>query len=172
MLRADGERLATTSRGLAKIWDAVTSHEALTLREHASYDGRACFSPNGRSLATACGDGTIKVWEVASAQQLLTLRVPAQRVTEVCYSPDGKRLAAATYDGIAEIRDAVNGERLLTLRIDWASEKALSETAAAEGKALPAVRAQWSQTLVCMSSAQMASDWPPARMMQYRFRTR
>ncbi len=124
---ADGERLATTSRGLAKIWDAVTSHEALTLREHASYDGRACFSPNGRSLATACGDGTIKVWEVAMHQQLLTLRVPAQRVTEVCYSPDGKRLPAATYDGIAEIRDAVNGERLLTLRIDWASEKALSE---------------------------------------------
>jgi WD40 repeat protein len=59
----DGTRLATASEDrTAKVWDARTGQELLTLKGHTGAVHCVCFSPDGTRLATASQDGTVKVW--------------------------------------------------------------------------------------------------------------
>ena len=53
------------------------------------------FSPDGKRLASASGDGTVKVWDAATGQETLTLKGHTGVVSSVAFSPDGKRLASA-----------------------------------------------------------------------------
>ena len=129
----DGKRLATASgdrpvtcgdapcgSGLqadqtAKVWDAESGKELLTLRDSGSVLGVA-FSPDGKLLATAGLDHTAKVWDAESGKELLTLRGHSRDVLGVAFSPDGKRLATASWDATAKVWDAESGKELLTLR--------------------------------------------------------
>ncbi len=70
----DGKRLATASGDkTAKVWDAASGQELLTLRGHIGAVYSVAWSPDGKRLATASGDQTAKVWDAASGQELLTL---------------------------------------------------------------------------------------------------
>ena len=105
----DGKRLATGSGdGTAKIWDAASGRELLTLRGHTSAVS-VCFSPDGKRLATASEDKTAKIWDAASGQEMLTLRGHTSSVISVCFSPDGKRLATGSDDDDGE--DLGRGQR-------------------------------------------------------------
>jgi WD40 repeat protein len=56
----DGALVATASDdGTAKLWDAVTSREVLTVFGHDRIVHTAAFSHDGRFLATASADGTV-----------------------------------------------------------------------------------------------------------------
>ena len=57
----------------AKVWDAATGRELLTLPGHTDAVFGVAFSPDGTRLATASGDQTAKVWDVATGRELLTL---------------------------------------------------------------------------------------------------
>ncbi len=71
----DGKRLATGSDDqTAKVWDAASGKELLTLRGHAGSVYSVAWSPDGKRLATGSWDKTAKVWDAASGQELLTLR--------------------------------------------------------------------------------------------------
>ena len=71
----DGKRLATASDDqTAKVWDAETGKELLTLRGHSATVYGVAYSPDGKRLATASEDGTAKVWDADSGKELLTLR--------------------------------------------------------------------------------------------------
>jgi WD40 repeat protein len=65
----DGKRLAGVSRDVAKMWDAATGHEVLTLRgapqRHwdPAFNPRVLFSPDGKHLAATNWDETISLWE-------------------------------------------------------------------------------------------------------------
>ena len=70
----DGKRLATASDDkTAKVWDAASGKELLTLRGHNDSVTSVAWSPDGKRLATGSGDQTAKVWDAASGQELLTL---------------------------------------------------------------------------------------------------
>ena len=101
----DGKRLATTSRdNTAKLWDAITGKELLTLRGHEGNVRHVAFSRDGDRLATAGGDQTARIWDVTSGQLLLTLRGGHRdSIYSVAFSPDGKRLATASADGTVQI---------------------------------------------------------------------
>ena len=80
------------------------------------------WSPDGKRLATANGDGTAKVWDAAGGRELLTLKGHTARYLlvvgpdqSVSWSPDGTRLATGSGDGTAKVWDAAAGRELLTL---------------------------------------------------------
>jgi WD40 repeat protein len=100
----DGKRVATASWDkTAKIWNAQTGKELLTLRGHRGYVNDVAWSPDGKRLATGGHDYLSKVWDADSGKELLTLSGHYDIVHRVAWSPDGKRLATAGSDGIVQI---------------------------------------------------------------------
>jgi WD40 repeat protein len=69
------------------------------------------FSPNGRLLAIASGDGFTTVWNVRLASQKRNLTDARSGVDTVAFSPDGKLLASGGEDGVVRIWSIANGER-------------------------------------------------------------
>jgi WD40 repeat protein/serine/threonine protein kinase len=112
----DGTRLATGSwDGTAKVWDAASGRELLTVRGFGGQVFSVAFSPDGK-LASGSWDGTAKIWDAAGGRGPLNFESHTGRVTCVSWSPDGKRLATASADDTARIWDAAGGGELLTLQ--------------------------------------------------------
>jgi WD40 repeat protein/DNA-binding SARP family transcriptional activator len=112
----DGTRLATTDLdGTAKIRDATTGQELLTLSGHTDELVNLAFSPDGKRLATTSLDGTARIWDVITGEELLTLVGHTAALASPAFSPDGTQLVTTSYDGTARIWDTATGEELLTL---------------------------------------------------------
>ena len=64
----DGKRLATASDDqTAKVWDAESGKELLTLRD-SKFVYAVAFSPDGRRLATASHGGTVQVYALVLSE--------------------------------------------------------------------------------------------------------
>jgi WD40 repeat protein/transcriptional regulator with XRE-family HTH domain len=125
----DGTKIVTASSdGTAKVWDAVTGKELLSVKSVTkgvnpspeAFEGwgwfwYATFSPNGKYLATADGDGIARVWDAVTGDELLALKGHNNDVFHIEFSPDGSRLVTVSSDGLAIIWDANTGEKLLTV---------------------------------------------------------
>ena len=71
---ADGQRILTGSEDqTAKMWEADTGKELLTLNGHSGEVFSVAFSPDGQRILTSSGNGTAKVWDAATGKELLTL---------------------------------------------------------------------------------------------------
>ena len=75
-------RSARTARGsspasddkTAKVWDATSGAEVLTLKGHTGCVRSASFSPDGSRVVTGSDDKTAKVWDAKSGAEVLTLK--------------------------------------------------------------------------------------------------
>jgi WD40 repeat protein/transcriptional regulator with XRE-family HTH domain len=118
----DGTRVATASAdGTAKIWDATTGEDLLTLKgSDYGIVWDAVFSPDGEVLATAGQDGMVHLWNARTGQEVSRLVGHAEDVFHVEFSPKGSRIATISPDGTARIWDALTGKELL--RLDQGSD--------------------------------------------------
>jgi WD40 repeat protein len=72
----DGTRIATAGEdGTAKLWDAKTGEELLTIIGHEGSVEGVAFNADGTLLATAGVDGTAKLWDVGTDDACALVRL-------------------------------------------------------------------------------------------------
>jgi WD40 repeat protein len=131
----DGTRIVTVGgfRGAheAKVWDARTGAELLTLQGHTNSVLCAAFSPDGEHVITGSTvfsgqpiiTGSInamaKVWDARTGTPRLEMGEPGGQVNSVAISPDGMRIVSGGGElprpGKARVWDARQGAPLLDL---------------------------------------------------------
>jgi WD40 repeat protein/serine/threonine protein kinase len=118
----DGRHLVTGGMGRAiQVLEAETGRPVCVLGTHEREIRGITFSRDGRTLASASGDGKVKLWDAARLTEpqdsRLTLRgrVPGQCVN-IAFSPDGSRLATGGEDKTVKVWDVQTGKELHTLR--------------------------------------------------------
>ncbi len=114
----DGTRLASIGvENTAKVWDATTGQEWLTVSGDASETGYAiAFSPDGKRLATL-DTAQVMVWDALTGQRLLSLpgKSIGQTINHLSFSPDGQRLAVANMDGVPKVWDLATQTEVVSL---------------------------------------------------------
>ena len=102
--------------GTAKVWDARSGAEALTLKGHTGLVLSASFSPDGSRIVTASDDRTAKVWDARAAPRTSRSRGTPTSSLSAAFSPDGSRIVTASLDKTAKVWDARTGAEALTLK--------------------------------------------------------
>jgi eukaryotic-like serine/threonine-protein kinase len=91
-----GQFVATSSMDhSARIWEAATGKEHLSLVGHTAPVSAVAFSPDGALVATVSNDQSARLWDARTGQVLLTLHPRLGYLSALAFSPDGTRLAVA-----------------------------------------------------------------------------
>jgi RNA polymerase sigma factor (sigma-70 family) len=110
----DGKLLATTgpSSGAkvggnfsVSLWDTATGRQISILRGHNHVIHSAAFTPDGRTLVTACYRNRVCRWDVGRGELRKSFDLPLPEGRTACLSPDGSTLAIASPFGPAKPGD-------------------------------------------------------------------
>ena len=99
----DEESLALADDKVIRLWDIETRLEKFILHGHKDDVNDVCFSPDGKTLASASDDKVIRLWDTKAGLVKRVLGGHLDCVTAVRISPDGKTLASASLDGTARL---------------------------------------------------------------------
>jgi WD40 repeat protein/tRNA A-37 threonylcarbamoyl transferase component Bud32 len=101
----DGHLLAVATGAIITLREARTGKVLLAIDGYSHEPDSLAFSPEGRRLASAGGEGElgrgggIKLWDTATGLEVLSLGGPSEPVVCLAFSPDGGRLATSAMDG-------------------------------------------------------------------------
>ena len=113
----DATHILTGSQdGTARIWDATTGENTLTLT-HDGWVIAVAWSPDGHHILTGSQDGTARIWDATTGANTLTLTHDGW-VSAVAWSPDATHILTGSQDGTIRIWDATTGANTLTLTRD------------------------------------------------------
>jgi WD40 repeat protein len=118
VISPDGKRILTSSRNVARLWDAESGSEFSALTGHKYDVGSIAFSPDGRHVATASNDGAARLWDAQTGKEIALLEGHDHIVVSVIFSPDGKRLLTASADKTARLWDVESGKPLSVIYHD------------------------------------------------------
>jgi RNA polymerase sigma factor (sigma-70 family) len=91
---------------------------------HPFWVGGLAFTPDGKTLASACWDGTVRLWDAATGKETRCFRRRPNPIpgwgqvvfNDVAISPDGKALVAVDNHDTAYIWDLGSGKELHRLK--------------------------------------------------------
>jgi len=84
----------------------------IELKGHTDTVRSVTFSPDGKKIVTASGDGTIRVWDTESGKELRSMKGYG---ISVAFSPDGTKIVTAGGQENVQIWDANSGKQLRKL---------------------------------------------------------
>jgi WD40 repeat protein len=137
----DGERIVSASADdTARVWDAETGEELLTLAGHTSDVLSAAFSPDDDQIATASADGTIRLWDAENGTETAMLQGHQTSVIQAEYSPAGDVLASIGEDQTLILWDLTTLEQIVVKSVQapifalaYSSDGRTIATGAADG---------------------------------------
>lgn len=88
----------------------------VTCYGHTVEVNAVAFTPDGKRVTSASGDGKIKIWDATTGRELRTLEGHAGPVTALAVSPDGCRIASTGHDRSVRIWNAMSGEAIFEMR--------------------------------------------------------
>jgi len=151
-LNIDGTRPVTARRLAVAAWAVSHTSQAdsaiTTLLAEQQQQGMlpvgpstvfaVAFSPSGKLLASADGDGTLRLWNSATSRPVRApLHASAQNgVHGVAFSRDGTLLASADGDGTVRLWDAATGRPVATLHVTSAQYGVRAVAFSHDGKLL------------------------------------
>ena len=93
----------------ARIWDAATGRELLTLR-HPAPLALARYSPSGERIATGADDGAVRVWDAKTGAAIDTLTGHQAPVGALGWDANGSRLVSGAIDGSVRVWSLATGK--------------------------------------------------------------
>jgi WD40 repeat protein len=113
----DGKRLVTVdAEETARVWDADTGAQVLTLRGHQEPVWFAAYLPDGSGIVTVSADSTARLWNAATGEQVRVFQGHQGPVLHAAISSDGRLLATASADSTARVWQIETGSVVATLR--------------------------------------------------------
>ena len=100
--------------GTLRFWKVPKRQLPNQLASDASYLTSVAFSPDGKRLVGASGDGTATVWDIMTGNKLVTLYGHTS-ILRASFSPDGNHIATAFMDGSTVIWNSSTGRSTNTL---------------------------------------------------------
>lgn len=97
-----------------RLWDLRTGKQAREVQPSATHKALSvCFSPDGKRLLAAVGDGTLRIWDVTTGKELKKITTSHEPFpTCAAFSPDGKRIVSGGHDAVVRLWDARSGKEL------------------------------------------------------------
>src|SRR5262249_30174195 len=92
-----------------RIWDVAREKYIGVPLHHPAAVRLAEFSPDGRSLATACADGGVRLWQLDTGKSDLPLEQPGATVERMVYDPTGRVLLAQSDNSMVTCWEVAGG---------------------------------------------------------------
>jgi len=108
-----GTSFTSVSDDGVKIWN-IQQKEPIELKGHTWAVYSAVYSPDGKCIVTASGDGTARIWDTLTGKQLVVLGEPLFQdpVYSAEFNSTGTQVVTSSRDGTAKVWDAVTGRQL------------------------------------------------------------
>ena len=81
----------------------------------------ACFSPDGKTIVTASGDGSVRLWDVSNGQEIRQFEGHERGVNSASFNANGQSLVTAGFDQTVRVWDITTGEEIRRLQGHTAS---------------------------------------------------
>jgi RNA polymerase sigma factor (sigma-70 family) len=105
----DGKRALSCGKDGVRVWDAASGKEVSRLGLPTVPVHALAFSPDGKQVLGAGGDGLARLWDLSSGSEAASLKGHAGAVTAGVVCPDGRRAVTGGDDATVRLWDLKTG---------------------------------------------------------------